>query len=213
MKVGWCPYMSVIETLVKDIPIPKMVKVKQHFYAPEVPDVAEAVHHSIKDKGVLARISKGDLVAIAVGSRGIADIPILTRELVRAVRSAGGKPFIVPAMGSHGGATAEGQREVLEKLGITKGFTGAPIKSSMDVVELGRLPKGLPVYLDKHAYEADKIIFIARIKSHTAFRGPHESGLAKMVTIGLGKQKGADAAHSYSFKYMQSIYLLWLKSR
>lgn len=194
--------MNVIEELVKGVQIPKMIKVRQNFYAPEVPNVIEAVHQTINEAGVLSRITNGDSVAIAVGSRGIADIPILTREVVKAVKSAGGKPFIVPAMGSHGGSTAEGQREVLEKLGVTENFIEAPIKSGMDVVELGRLPKGLPVYLDKHAYEADKIIFIARIKPHTAFRGPHESGLAKMITIGLGKQKGADAAHSYSFKYM-----------
>jgi hypothetical protein len=194
--------MDVIETLVKDIPIPRMVKVRQYFYAPEIPDVAAAVHDAIKEAGVLSRISPGDRVAIAVGSRGMAGITILTREVVNAVISAGGQPFIVPAMGSHGGATAEGQRDVLEKLGVTEEFIGAPIVSNMDVVELGRLPKGLPVYIDKNAYEADKIIFIARVKPHTAFRGPHESGLAKMITIGLGKQKGAEAAHSYSFKYM-----------
>lgn len=194
--------MRVIETLIKDIPLPRMVKVQQDFYAPEILEVDKAVHDAIKEAGVLSRITGGDRVAIAVGSRGVADIPILTREVVNAVKSVGGLPFIVPAMGSHGGATAEGQRDVLEKLGVIEEFIGAPIISTMDVVELGRLPKGLPIYIDKNAYEADKIIFIARIKPHTAFRGTHESGLAKMITIGLGKQKGADAAHSYSFKYM-----------
>ncbi|WP_340002245.1 lactate racemase domain-containing protein [Oceanobacillus sp. FSL K6-0127] len=194
--------MRVIETLIKDIPLPRMVKVQQDFYAPEILEVDKAVHDAIKEAGVLSRITEGDRVAIAVGSRGVADIPILTREVVNAVKSVGGLPFIVPAMGSHGGATAEGQRDVLEKLGVIEEFIGAPIISTMDVVELGRLPKGLPIYIDKNAYEADKIIFIARIKPHTAFRGTHESGLAKMITIGLGKQKGADAAHSYSFKYM-----------
>lgn len=102
--------MSVIEELVKDVQIPKMVKVRQNFFAPEVPDVVAAVHQTIKEAGVLTRILEGDSVAIAVGSRGIADIPILTREVVKAVKSAGGKPFIVPAMGSHGGATAEGSK-------------------------------------------------------------------------------------------------------
>jgi hypothetical protein len=144
----------------------------------------------------------GDRVAIAVGSRGVADISILAREVVNAVKSVGGCPFIVPAMGSHGGATAEGQKEVLEQLGVTEQFIGAPILSSMDVMEVGRLPSGLPIYTDKHAYEADKIIVINRIKPHTSFRGPLESGLMKMITIGLGKQKGAEAAHAYSFKYM-----------
>ncbi|MFT9848350.1 nickel pincer cofactor-dependent isomerase, group 22 [Aneurinibacillus sp. REN35] len=194
--------MKIIEQLLQDIPVPRMVKVRQKFNAPELPDVAGAVHAAIKEAEVLQRISPGDRVAIAVGSRGVADIPILAREVANAVKSAGGSPFIVPSMGSHGGATAEGQIEVLEQLGVTEEFTGAPIISSMEVVEVGRLPNGLPVYTDKHAYEADKVIVINRVKPHTAFRGPVESGLMKMITIGLGKQKGAEAAHAYSFKYM-----------
>ncbi|MED4600498.1 lactate racemase domain-containing protein [Paenibacillus validus] len=194
--------MSIIEELLSDIPLPKMVKVKQHFHAPELPDVPAAVREALASRDVLSRISSGDRVAIAVGSRGVADLPILTREVVSAVKSVGGNPCIVPAMGSHGGATAEGQTEVLEELGVTESYVGAPIVSSMEVVELGKLDNGLPVYIDKHAYEADKIIVINRIKPHTAFRGPVESGLMKMITIGLGKQKGAEAAHAYSFKYM-----------
>jgi hypothetical protein len=105
-------------------------------------------------------------------------------------------------MGSHGGATAEGQRDVLEQLGVTEQAVGAPIRSSMEVVEIGRLPNGLPIYVDQLAYEADQVVVINRIKPHTAFRGPVESGLMKMLTIGLGKQKGAEAAHAYGFKYM-----------
>ncbi|MFC4768055.1 lactate racemase domain-containing protein [Effusibacillus consociatus] len=194
--------MKIIEELLQNVPLPRMVKVRQKFHAPEVSDVPAAVHQAIQEAGVLSRIAKGDRVAIAVGSRGVADIPILVREVVNTVNSVGGEPFIVPAMGSHGGASAEGQTEVLEQLGVTESFIGAPILSSMDVVEAGRLPNGLPVYVDKYAYEADKVIVINRIKPHTAFRGPVESGLMKMITIGLGKQKGADAAHAYSFKYM-----------
>ncbi|WCK53240.1 lactate racemase domain-containing protein [Aneurinibacillus sp. Ricciae_BoGa-3] len=194
--------MGIIEELLQDIPLPRMVKVRQKFAAPEIDDVAGAVHQAIADAGVLSRIEAGDRVAIAVGSRGVADIDILTREVVHAVKSAGGRPFVVPAMGSHGGATAEGQLDVLEQLGVTEAAVGAPILSSMEVVQIGQLPNGLPVYIDKNAYEADKIIVINRIKPHTAFRGPVESGLMKMITIGLGKQKGAEAAHAYSFKYM-----------
>jgi hypothetical protein len=194
--------MEIIEQLLRDIPLPRMVKIRQNFHAPELADTASAVWQAIQDADVLSRISPGDRVAIAVGSRGVADIPILTRETVRAVKSVGGQPFIVPAMGSHGGATAEGQIEVLEQLGVTEEVVEAPIISSMDVVEVGRLPNGLPVYIDKNAYEANKVIVINRIKPHTAFRGPVESGLMKMITIGLGKQKGAEAAHAYSFKYM-----------
>lgn len=194
--------MNKIIALLRDIPIPRMIKVQQHFIAPEIGDTASAVRKAMKEAGVLPRVSQGDRVAIAVGSRGIADIAIIVRVVVRAVKSAGAHPFIVPAMGSHGGATAEGQAEVLEQLGVTEQSVGAPVHSSMDVVEVGRLPKGLPVYTDKFAYEADKIIVINRIKPHTAFSGPIESGLMKMITIGLGKHKGADAAHAYGFKYM-----------
>jgi hypothetical protein len=109
-------------------------------------------------------------------------------------------------MGSHGGATAEGQTEVLANLGVTEASAGCPIVSSMDVVEIGRLDNGLPVYIDKNACSADGIVFIARVKPHTAFRGPNESGLVKMVAIGLGKQKGAESCHSYGFKYMGRAY-------
>ncbi|MGE7760028.1 lactate racemase domain-containing protein [Peribacillus sp. NPDC097895] len=194
--------MDIISELLREIPLPKMVKVRQKFRTPQLVDVAGEVKKAIKAAGVLSRITNGDRVAIAVGSRGVADLPILVRETVAAVMEAGGDPFIVPAMGSHGGATAEGQIDVLLQLGITNESVGAPILSSMEVVKLGELPNGLPVYIDKLAYESDKIIVINRIKPHTAFRGPVESGLMKMITIGLGKQKGAEAAHAYSFKYM-----------
>ena len=194
--------MKIVGELLRDIPLPKMVKIRQKFEAPIIEDVPKAAQDAISQARVLSRIAKGDQVAIAVGSRGVADIDILTREVVRAVKTAGGEPFIVPAMGSHGGATAEGQIDVLEQLGVTEAFIEAPIRSTMEVVEVGKLPNGLPVYIDKYAYEADKVIVINRIKPHTAFRGPVESGLLKMITIGLGKQRGADAAHAYSFKYM-----------
>lgn len=194
--------MDIISELLREIQLPKMVKVRQKFYAPQLADVAGEVQKAIKEAEVLSRISDNDRVAIAVGSRGVADLPILVRETAEAVKKAGGKPFIVPAMGSHGGATAEGQIDVLQQLGVTEEEVGAPIRSSMEVVKLGELPNGLPVYMDKFAYESDKIIVINRIKPHTAFRGPVESGLMKMITIGLGKQKGAEAAHAFSFKYM-----------
>lgn len=194
--------MDIISELLREIQLPKMVKVRQKFHAPQLADVAGEVQKAIEEAGVLSRIAEKDSVAIAVGSRGVAALPILVRETAAAVRKAGGKPFIVPAMGSHGGATAEGQIDVLFQLGVTEEAVGAPIRSSMEVVKLDELPNGLPVYIDKLAYESDKIIVINRIKPHTAFRGPVESGLMKMITIGLGKQKGAEAAHAYSFKYM-----------
>ncbi|WP_347939665.1 lactate racemase domain-containing protein [Peribacillus simplex] len=194
--------MDIISELLREIQLPKMVKVRQKFHTPQIADVAGEVKKAIKEAGVLSRINEEDRVAIAVGSRGVADLPTLVRETVAAVKEAGGNPFIVPAMGSHGGATAEGQIDVLLQLGISEESVGAPILSSMEVIKLDELPNGLPVYIDKLAYESDKIIVINRIKPHTAFRGPVESGLMKMITIGLGKQKGAEAAHAYSFKYM-----------
>ncbi|MEC0344012.1 nickel pincer cofactor-dependent isomerase, group 22 [Peribacillus frigoritolerans] len=194
--------MDIISELLREIQLPKMVKVRQKFRTPQIADVAGEVEKAIKEAGVLSRINENDRVAIAVGSRGVADLPTLVRETVAAVKEAGGNPFIVPAMGSHGGATAEGQIDVLLQLGISEEAVGAPIRSSMEVIKMGELPNGLPVYIDKLAYESDKIIVINRIKPHTAFRGPVESGLMKMITIGLGKQKGAEAAHAYSFKYM-----------
>jgi Lactate racemase N-terminal domain len=194
--------MSIINEILKDIPLPKMVKVRQKFSAPQLEDVGAGVRKTLNETNVLAKINEGDSVAIAVGSRGLAELPVLVRETVREIRRVGGHPFIVPAMGSHGGATAEGQIDVLHQLGVTEEAVEARIKSSMEVVQIGQLPNGLPVYIDRNAYEADKIVVINRIKPHTAFRGPVESGLMKMITIGLGKQKGAEAAHAYSFKYM-----------
>ncbi|PRS36410.1 hypothetical protein C6W19_14425 [Bacillus sp. RJGP41] len=194
--------MDIISELLREIQLPKMVQVRQNFRTTQIADVAGEVKKAIKEAGVLSRINEEDRVAIAVGSRGVADLPTLVRETVAAVKEAGGNPFIVPAMGSHGGATAEGQIDVLLQLGISEEAVRAPIRSSMEVIKLDELPNGLPVYIDKLAYESDKIIVINRIKPHTAFRGPVESGLMKMITIGLGKQKGAEAAHAYSFKYM-----------
>ncbi|MED3708540.1 lactate racemase domain-containing protein [Peribacillus frigoritolerans] len=194
--------MDIISELLREIQLPKMVQVRQKFRTTQIADVAGEVKKAIKEAGVLSRINEEDRVAIAVGSRGVADLPTLVRETVAAVKEAGGNPFIVPAMGSHGGATAEGQIDVLLQLGISEEAVRAPIRSSMEVIKLDELPNGLPVYIDKLAYESDKIIVINRIKPHTAFRGPVESGLMKMITIGLGKQKGAEAAHAYSFKYM-----------
>ncbi|WP_085522236.1 lactate racemase domain-containing protein [Tuberibacillus sp. Marseille-P3662] len=194
--------MDTVKQLIQDVPIPRMSKVRQIFDDTGIPNVESEVRKQFQESEVLESISKGDKVAIAVGSRGVADIPTLTREVVNAIKSVGGDPFIVPAMGSHGGATAEGQLGVLKQLGVTEASVHAPIRSSMEVVEVGRLSNGLPIYIDKNAYTADKIVVINRVKPHTAFRGKAESGLLKMITIGLGKQKGAEAAHSYGFKYM-----------
>jgi hypothetical protein len=192
----------IIKEVLQDIPIPQMVRIRQSFDAPVLEDPIAAITQQLKNKGTLDKIGSGQQVAIAVGSRGIANIAEVTRVVIDAVKSAGAHPFIIPCMGSHGGATAEGQAEVLHHLGIDEQTMGAPIKSSMEVIQLDELPNGLPIYCDRLASEVDAIIVINRVKPHTAFRGPIESGMLKMVAIGLGKQKGAEACHQLGFKHM-----------
>lgn len=194
--------MDIIEELLHDIEIPHLVKIRQTFPNPAVSDVPATLRQELNKPGVLDQVHPGMKVAIAVGSRGVAEIPTLVKVTVAGIKARGGEPFIVPAMGSHGGATAAGQIDVLAQLGVTETTAGCPIISSMEVVEIGRLDNGLPVYMDKHASQADGIVVINRVKPHTAFRGRSESGLVKMITIGLGKQKGAESCHKYSFKYM-----------
>lgn len=186
--------------MMKDVELPRMVKVKQIFNSQPIADVYQEVLRAVESKSSL--IKQGAKIAIGVGSRGVNNLADITKATVEILKKYGAEPFIVPAMGSHGGATDEGQQEVLEALGVTEEYVGAPIRSSMQVVTLDVLPNGLPVYMDKLAYESDGIVVINRIKPHTAFRGPYESGLCKMITIGLGKQKGAESCHAYSFKYM-----------
>ena len=194
--------MSIIREMLSKVPFPKMVKVTQTFAGEAIPDIEAKIAAEFAKPNVGERISAGKNIAITVGSRGIGSIDVIARSVVAEVKRRQGNPFIVPAMGSHGGSTAEGQREVLVGLGVTEERVGCPIVSSMDVVELGQLPNGLPVLMDKHAYEADGIIVLNRIKPHTAYRGPCESGLVKMITIGLGKQKGADSCHTFGFGHM-----------
>ncbi|MDB5106828.1 MAG: hypothetical protein JWP91_4517 [Fibrobacteres bacterium] len=138
----------------------------------------------------------GKRIAIGVGSRGITDLPSMVRRLVDRVKASGGEPFIVPAMGSHGGATAEGQLEVLESLGITQVSMGCPLEATMDTVEIGRTAGGLPAHFDAIAAKAGGILLINRVKMHTSFHGPLESGIHKMLAIGMGKEKAATLLHS-----------------
>jgi hypothetical protein len=194
--------VDIIKELLLGVPLPRLAKIRQTFPAPEVQDVAGTLRAELGKPSIAGCIRPGMRIAVAVGSRGVAQIPLLARVTVEEIKKLGGVPFIVPAMGSHGGATAEGQKEVLANLGVTEASVGCAIVSSMEVVEIGHLDNGLPVYMDKHAHSADGIVVINRVKPHTAFRGPCESGIVKMITIGLGKQKGAESCHAYSFKYM-----------
>ncbi|MBS4204568.1 lactate racemase domain-containing protein [Lederbergia citrea] len=194
--------MNILQVLLKDIPLPKMVKVRQRFGDQKIDSLEEKLREKLNKENIVQQIKPGMEIALAVGSRGIDRLPELTAVTVRFLKERGAKPFIVPSMGSHGGATAEGQTAVLKHLGVTEESAGCEIRSSMEVVKLGELRNGLPVYLDKHASNADGIVVINRVKPHTAFRGPIESGVMKMISIGLGKQKGAEACHQLGFKYM-----------
>ena len=194
--------MSILHELLKDIPIPKMAKVRQYFDDDKIDDVPGTLAEELEKEGVSESIRPGMEVAVAVGSRGTDKLVEVTKTTVDFLKKYGAKPFIVPSMGSHGGATAEGQKAVLEHLGVTEESVGAEIRSSMEVIQIGQLDNGLPVYIDKLASKADGIVVINRVKPHTAFRGKVESGIMKMISIGLGKQKGAEACHQMGFKYM-----------
>ncbi len=175
---------------------PAMVRIKQHFNTSSIQDIPEAVRSEISKIKPRDNIAPGDSVAITAGSRGIANIATILAEVVSELKKIDAKPFIVPAMGSHGGATSEGQIKILEHYGITPEATGADIKSSMQVVPIGATSDGVPVQVDKNAYHADHIIVVNRVKPHTDFKGDIESGLMKMMAIGLGKQAAADHYHN-----------------
>lgn len=194
--------MSILHELVKDIPIPKMAKVKQTFDDTEIEDVSTVLNEEFQKKNIGSLIKPGMQIAVAVGSRGLDRLVEMTKVTIDVIKQYGGEPFIVPCMGSHGGATAEGQKAVLEHLGVKEEVVGAEIRSSMEVIKIDELSNGLPIYIDKLASEADGIVVINRVKPHTAFRGPFESGIMKMISIGLGKQKGAEACHQLGFKHM-----------
>lgn len=186
-----------IKALLQDIPLPLMAHYRQHFGGEALSDPAAALRQKLAPHAPL--FSKGMRVAITAGSRGIAHIPQLLREVAEFLKSCGAEPFIFPAMGSHGGSTAEGQMEILRGYGITEESCGCPIVSSMDTVQVGTYGDGHPVFIDKQAAQADAVIVMNRIKPHTGFTSPYGSGLAKMISIGMGKQKGADSMHNAGF--------------
>ncbi|CAM5786141.1 lactate racemase domain-containing protein [Brevibacillus borstelensis] len=186
---------------------PKMIKIRQRFTGPVVADIDGTVSKQLDSAGLKQNVKPGMQVAITAGSRGIANIQLIIRAVVRELRQMGAEPFIVPTMGSHGGATAKGQVEVLESLGITEAFCGAPIRSSMEVEQIGQTEEGMPVYVDKNALAADGIILMGRVKVHTDFKSPIgiESGLMKMAAIGLGKHKQALLIHSHGVTGIRDI--------
>lgn len=195
---------NIVSGLVADIRIPKMFAVRQTFPRPQIPklEIEQHIYSLMKAQPFRAKIKPGMRIAITAGSRGVANIALILRSIAAFVRDCEAQPFIVPAMGSHGGATAEGQLEVLRGLGVTPQTVGCPIVSSMETVRVGTTGEGFSVFADKNACEADGIILACRIKPHTAFRGPYESGIMKMMAIGLGKQRGAEICHQDGFKNM-----------
>lgn len=189
-----------------DLPYPRMMRVQQKFSRDKVTDIQGMVREQFAKDCIHAKIKPGMRVAVAVGSRGIANLQQIVASVVEEIKNKGGHPVIVPAMGSHGGATAEGQVEVLRGYGIVEEAVGCPIHSSMETVQVGQLSHGLPLYFDKYAYESDATVIIARVKPHTSFKAPVESGLQKMLAIGLGKHEGATSIHSYGLdRFHESI--------
>jgi hypothetical protein len=175
--------------------LPPIAGVRQSAEQPEVADVPAEIARAIRESRIGTRVKPGGSVALTVGSRGIVGIDRIAREAVEALRGMGFQPFIVAAMGSHGGGTEAGQRDLLAELGVTEAAVGCPIRAEMETVSLGSNSFGLPIHFDKNAFEADGIVLLNRIKPHTSFTGRFESGLLKMLTIGLGKREGAAQVH------------------
>ena len=173
----------------------QLIKIRQQFRNNSITDIQGTISNELAKINPL--IKPGSRIAIAVGSRGIRNIAIIVKEIVQFVKDHGALPFIVPAMGSHGGATAEGQEAILEGYGISEKGVGAPVISSMEVVELPQGDSPVKVYMDMNAAESDGVILINRIKPHTDYHSTYESGLVKMSVIGLGKERQASAIHSY----------------
>ena len=182
-----------------------LLAVTQRFDAPQIDDVAAATRRAWLDSGIFERIAPGDSVAIGVGSRGITNLALIVKETVAQLRDIGAEPFIIPAMGSHAGATAAGQRDMIIQLGVAPEVVGAEIRATMEVTQIGQVPGGPPLYQDVISAAADHTLLINRIKPHTSFRSHIESGLAKMAVIGLGKQHGAATMHSQGVQALKKF--------
>jgi len=182
---------------------PQIFALRQTFERPRVADVTGAVQAELAKLSLNAQVRPGQTVAITAGSRGVANIHLIIKAIVEHFQGLGAQPFIVPAMGSHAGGTAEGQRRLIEEYGITESFCGCPIRASMDTVVVCQAREGFPVHFDRFAHDADHVVVCGRVKPHTSFAGELESGLMKMMLIGLGKHAGAKIYHraimDYSF--------------
>lgn len=197
--------MGIVASLLQDVALPRMVPIRQSFDSTHIEpeQIPEIVSRQLNRPELARKFQPGMEVAITVGSRGIANIALITKSIVDSLKAVGVKPFVIPAMGSHGGATAEGQRAVIEAYGVTEEYIGCEIRSSMETVEIGKTSNGRPVRIDKFASQADGIIVCGRVKPHTGYRGPYESGIMKMMAIGLGKQYGAEIIHADGFGHFR----------
>src|SRR5579884_4139353 len=182
------------------MPLPRLLIVRQKFPDRRIPDVPGEVRRQLAASGFAGRLKPGSRVAIGVGSRGIHNIATIVRQVVQYWKDAGMRPFLFPAMGSHGAASAQGQADVLAHYGITEAAMGCPLVSQLEVVSLGKTADGIEAFMDKAAYDSDGVMLIGRVKWHTDFAGKIESGLFKMMAIGLGKFAGAQRYHAYAYR-------------
>ncbi len=194
--------MADLTRFLQDQKLPLMGLARQRFPRPRLENLSRAISEALERLLPRENFPPGTRIAVTAGSRGIANIPEIHRTVAARLRSAGAEPFLVPGMGSHGGSTAEGQLQVLRHLGITEESVGAPILSSMETVEVGSTSTGRRIYWDAQAWKADRVLLLNRIKPHTDISGPCESGLTKMMVIGLGKLKGAVSCHSVGLDAM-----------
>lgn len=188
---------KMYDNLLRGVEIPKFVRVKFNLPVGDITaeTIPAVVRETVTERNVFAKVKAGESVALTCGSREISNIHIILKSIVDILKEIGAKPFIIPAMGSHGGATAEGQKAFLTHYGVTEEFIGAPVRATMETSYVGESASGVPVYMDKYAWEADWLIPVGRVKPHTDFRGKIESGVMKMLTIGCGKQYGANFCH------------------
>ena len=195
---------EMLDSLLVNVPLPKFFKVRQEFPAVEIKreDIPAYLAREMSDKKFKNKIKPGMSIAITAGSRGVCNIDVIIKAIVDFCKAQGAEPFVIPAMGSHGGGTAEGQAAVIASYGITEETMGCPIRATMEVKKIGLTDDGRDVVIDKNAAEADGIIIVNRVKAHTAFRGPYESGLVKMCAIGMAKQAGAQNCHDQGFRNM-----------
>jgi len=184
---------------------PPIARVRQSIPQPLVADVPGTVRRLIRESRLRERVPAGGTVAVGVGSRGIMAIPAVAKAAVDTLKELGFRPFLVAAMGSHGGATADGQRELLAGYGITPEAMGAEVRTDMDAAVLGTNPVGLPIYFDRNALGADGIVLLNRVKPHTDFHADHESGILKMLVIGLGKREGAAQVHKLGLRGLTEV--------